>query len=75
MGLLSAKREGYYVVYSIEPEKLATLSDELGHLVGRDQLLNQRTSLLCASRSTTTCVIGTAKRARAVFDDPTLEPV
>jgi len=34
VGLLSAKREGYYVVYSLEPEKLATLSHELGHLVG-----------------------------------------
>jgi DNA-binding transcriptional ArsR family regulator len=38
VGLLSARREGYYVVYSIEPEKLATLSDELGHLVGRNQV-------------------------------------
>jgi len=34
VGLLSAKREGYYVVYSLEPEKLTTLSDELGHVVG-----------------------------------------
>jgi DNA-binding transcriptional ArsR family regulator len=34
VGLLSAKREGYYVVYSVEAEKLATLSDELGLLVG-----------------------------------------
>ena len=34
VGLLSARREGYYVVYSLEPEKLATLSGELGHLVG-----------------------------------------
>jgi DNA-binding transcriptional ArsR family regulator len=34
VGLLTAKREGYYVVYSVEPEKLATLSDELGHVVG-----------------------------------------
>ena len=34
VGLLSAKREGYYVVYSLEPEKLATLSHELGYLVG-----------------------------------------
>jgi DNA-binding transcriptional ArsR family regulator len=34
VGLLTAKREGYYVVYSLEPEKLATLSDELGYLVG-----------------------------------------
>jgi DNA-binding transcriptional ArsR family regulator len=33
-GLLSTRREGYYVVYSLEPEKLATLSAELGHLVG-----------------------------------------
>ena len=33
-GLLSSRREGYYVVYSLEPEKLATLSGELGHLVG-----------------------------------------
>jgi DNA-binding transcriptional ArsR family regulator len=33
-GLLSTRREGYYVVYSLEPEKLATLSGELGHLVG-----------------------------------------
>jgi DNA-binding transcriptional ArsR family regulator len=38
VGLLSTRREGYYVVYSIEPEKLATLSDELGHLVGRGQV-------------------------------------
>jgi len=34
-GLLKTKREGYYVVYSLEPEKLATLSDELRSLVGR----------------------------------------
>jgi DNA-binding transcriptional ArsR family regulator len=34
-GLLTTRREGYYVVYSLEPEKLATLSGELGHLVGR----------------------------------------
>jgi DNA-binding transcriptional ArsR family regulator len=34
VGLLTAKREGYYVVYSLEPEKLATLSHELGYLVG-----------------------------------------
>jgi len=34
VGLLSAKREGYYVVYSLEPDKLATLSHELGYLVG-----------------------------------------
>jgi hypothetical protein len=34
-GLLTTKREGYYVVYSFEPEKLATLSDELRSLVGR----------------------------------------
>ena len=33
-GLLSTKREGYYVVYSLEPERLATLSAELRHLVG-----------------------------------------
>jgi len=33
VGLLSAKREGYYVVYSVEAEKLATLSDELSYLV------------------------------------------
>ena len=33
-GVLKTKREGYYVVYSLEPEKLATLSDELGHLLG-----------------------------------------
>jgi len=32
-GLLTTKRDGYYVVYSLEPEKLATLSDELGHLI------------------------------------------
>jgi DNA-binding transcriptional ArsR family regulator len=36
-GLLSSRREGYYVVYSLEPEQLATLSDELGHLVGHDR--------------------------------------
>jgi DNA-binding transcriptional ArsR family regulator len=36
VGLLTAKREGYYVVYSLEPEKLATLSHELGYLVSRD---------------------------------------
>jgi DNA-binding transcriptional ArsR family regulator len=35
-GLLKTKREGYYVVYSLEPEKLATLSDELGLLVTKD---------------------------------------
>jgi DNA-binding transcriptional ArsR family regulator len=34
-GLLTTKREGYYVVYSFEAEKLATLSDELRSLVGR----------------------------------------
>ena len=34
-GVLKTKREGYYVVYSLEPEKLATLSDELGHLLAR----------------------------------------
>jgi len=34
-GLLEAKREGYYVVYSLDPEKLSTLSDELRSLVGR----------------------------------------
>jgi DNA-binding transcriptional ArsR family regulator len=33
-GLLTTKREGYYVVYSLEAEKLATLSDELRSLVG-----------------------------------------
>jgi DNA-binding transcriptional ArsR family regulator len=33
-GVLTTKREGYYVVYSLEPEKLATLSDELSHLLG-----------------------------------------
>jgi DNA-binding transcriptional ArsR family regulator len=32
-GLLTTKREGYYVVYSLQPEKLATLSDELTYLV------------------------------------------
>jgi DNA-binding transcriptional ArsR family regulator len=36
-GLLSSRREGYYVVYSLEPEKLATLSAELGHLVGHSR--------------------------------------
>jgi DNA-binding transcriptional ArsR family regulator len=36
VGLLTAKREGYYVVYSLEPEKLATLSHELGYLIGAD---------------------------------------
>jgi len=34
-GLLTTKREGYYVVYSFEADKLATLSDELRSLVGR----------------------------------------
>src|SRR3954469_23948953 len=34
VGLLTAKREGYYVLYSVDPEKLATLSHELGYLVG-----------------------------------------
>lgn len=34
-GLLSTKREGYYVVYSLEPEKLSTLSDELSHLIAK----------------------------------------
>ena len=34
VGLLTTKREGYYVVYSLDPEKLATLSHELGYLVG-----------------------------------------
>jgi DNA-binding transcriptional ArsR family regulator len=34
-GLLQTKREGYYVVYSLEPERLATLSDELAAIVGR----------------------------------------
>jgi len=33
-GVLKTKREGYYVVYSLEAEKLSTLSDELGHLLG-----------------------------------------
>jgi DNA-binding transcriptional ArsR family regulator len=33
-GVLKTKREGYYVVYSLEPEKLGTLSDELRHLLG-----------------------------------------
>jgi DNA-binding transcriptional ArsR family regulator len=33
-GVLKTKREGYYVVYSLEAEKLATLSDELRSLVG-----------------------------------------
>jgi DNA-binding transcriptional ArsR family regulator len=32
-GLLSTKREGHYVVYSLDPEKLSTLSAELGYLV------------------------------------------
>jgi len=32
---LKSRREGYYVVYSLEPEKLSTLSDELRSLVGR----------------------------------------
>jgi DNA-binding transcriptional ArsR family regulator len=32
-GLLSTKREGYYVVYSLEPEKLSTLSEDLRHLI------------------------------------------
>jgi DNA-binding transcriptional ArsR family regulator len=34
-GLLTTKREGYYVFYSLDPEKLSTLSDELRSLVGR----------------------------------------
>jgi DNA-binding transcriptional ArsR family regulator len=33
-GLLSSRRDGYYVVYSLEPERLSSLSDELGHLLG-----------------------------------------
>jgi DNA-binding transcriptional ArsR family regulator len=33
-GLLKTKREGYYVVYSLEPEKLSTLSEDLRRLVG-----------------------------------------
>ena len=33
-GLLTTKREGYYVVYALQAEKLATLSDELRSLVG-----------------------------------------
>jgi DNA-binding transcriptional ArsR family regulator len=33
-GLLTTKREGYYSVYSLQAEKLATLSDELRSLVG-----------------------------------------
>jgi hypothetical protein len=32
---LTTKREGYYVVYSLDPEKLSTLSGELRSLVGR----------------------------------------
>src|SRR5262249_20752604 len=32
-GLLTTRREGYYVVYSLQPKKLATLSDELTYLV------------------------------------------
>ena len=34
-GLVVPRREGYYVVYSLEAEKLATLSDDLRSLVGR----------------------------------------
>jgi DNA-binding transcriptional ArsR family regulator len=33
-GLLKTRREGYYVVYSLEAEKVATLSQELGSLFG-----------------------------------------
>jgi DNA-binding transcriptional ArsR family regulator len=36
-GLLTTKREGYYVVYSLEPEKLSTLSNELVYLLGTSQ--------------------------------------
>jgi hypothetical protein len=32
-GLLSTKREGHNVVYSLEPEKLSTLSAELDYVV------------------------------------------
>jgi hypothetical protein len=32
---LTTKREGYYVVDSLDPEKLSTLSDELRSLIGR----------------------------------------
>ena len=32
-GLLARRREGYYVVYSVVPEKLETLSADLRHLV------------------------------------------
>ena len=32
-GLLTTRREGYYVVYSLQPEKLATLSADLGRLI------------------------------------------
>jgi DNA-binding transcriptional ArsR family regulator len=35
VGLLTTKREGYYVVYSLVPEKLSSLSGELAHLVVR----------------------------------------
>jgi hypothetical protein len=32
---VKTKRKGYYVVYSLEVEKLSTLSDELRSFVGR----------------------------------------
>jgi DNA-binding transcriptional ArsR family regulator len=32
-GLLTTHREGYYVIYSLNPEKLATLSDALGQFL------------------------------------------
>ena len=35
VGLVTTKREGYYVVYSLEPDRLTTLSHELGYLVTR----------------------------------------
>jgi DNA-binding transcriptional ArsR family regulator len=34
-GLLTTRREGYYVVYSLVPDKLTTLSNELAYLIGR----------------------------------------
>jgi DNA-binding transcriptional ArsR family regulator len=36
VGLLRTKREGYYVLYTLEGAKLATLSEELRALVSRD---------------------------------------
>ena len=37
VGLLESRREGYYVVYSLVPEQLASLSAELRHLVLPDE--------------------------------------